>query len=88
MAYTVQGGYVLDDSRRNRILAALFWIASVYIEGLVFSKWTGCGQELARNWSWKANTLTYGIAVVAVLIWLIVQIVDGGTVGYPPMLLG
>lgn len=55
-------------------LLPFFWIVSVIIERPVFHKIAGCDQGLAKSWSWKANMLTYGLAIVAVLVWLVVNV--------------
>jgi hypothetical protein len=54
-----------------------FGIVSVYTERPILRRIAKCDKGVARAWSWRANLTTYGIMIVAVLVWLVVALVIG-----------
>jgi hypothetical protein len=56
-------------------LLPFFGIVSVFMERPIFRKFANCDKKEAKLWSWSANGITYGISIIAALIWLISGIV-------------
>jgi len=56
-------------------LLPFFGVASVFVERPIFRKLTKCSKEASRHWSWTANGITYGLSILAVLVWLIFKMV-------------
>jgi len=44
-------------------------MVSVLMERATFEKMTSCSRVEASAWSWRANTLTYGLILLGLVIW-------------------
>jgi hypothetical protein len=55
-------------------LLPIFGLVSVYVEKRAFAKITGCEKSVAKKWAWRANLITYGIAIAASLVWLLIRL--------------
>ena len=55
-------------------LLPFFGIVSVYVERPIFRKITSCEKKEAKRWSLTANGITYGIAIISSLAWLMASI--------------
>lgn len=61
------------------VLLPFFGLTSVLIERTTFRKVSGCDQANANRWSWKANCITYGLAIVGSMVWLTLALMRGVT---------
>jgi hypothetical protein len=86
LAVTLQAPWLIPYEKNMRwmlpaavtFLLPFFGLASVFIERPIFRKWAGCDKAEARQWSWKANALTYGLSILVAIGWLVFGIAVHG----------